>query len=76
MRDRLATLNSLMIVMGQLIAYGVNSAFAPSENWRLMLGLGVVPAVVLAIGTYFLPDSPVYYLLQDRPDDAAAVAAG
>ena len=72
-RGRLATLNSLMIVVGQLIAYGVNSAFAPSENWRLMLGLGVVPAVVLAIGTYFLPDSPVYYLLQDRPDDAAAV---
>lgn len=72
-RGRLATLNSLMIVVGQLIAYGVNSALAPSENWRLMLGLGVVPAIVLAIGTYFLPDSPVYYLLHNKVDDAAAV---
>ena len=51
----------------------MNSALAPSENWRLMLGLGVVPAIVLAIGTYFLPDSPVYYLLHNKVDDAAAV---
>ena len=36
-RGRLATLNSLMIVVGQLIAYGVNSALAPFEI-ALMLG--------------------------------------
>lgn len=71
-RGRLATLNSLMIVVGQLIAYGVNSALAPFENWRLMLALGVVPAIVLAIGTIWLPDSPVYLL---RHKDRAAARA-
>lgn len=72
-RGRLATLNSLMIVVGQLIAYGVNSALAPFENWRLMLALGVVPAIVLAIGTIWLPDSPVYYLKKDDVGAARAV---
>ena len=37
-RGRLVSLNSLMIVIGQLVAFLTNSALASSGNWRLMLG--------------------------------------
>nr|WP_276124269.1 sugar porter family MFS transporter [Corynebacterium lactis] len=72
-RGRLVSLNSLMIVIGQLVAFLTNSALASSGAWRLMLGLGAVPAVVLLIGMLLLPDTPAYILRGGKPDKALAV---
>jgi sugar porter (SP) family MFS transporter len=42
-----------------LFAYGVNYAFLHVfEGWRWMLGGAMVPAIVLLIGTFILPESP------------------
>ncbi|MEK0379148.1 MFS transporter, partial [Corynebacterium mastitidis] len=60
-RGRMVSLNTLMIVVGQLSAYVVNSAVAATGNWRLMLGLAAVPGAVLALGMLALPDTPAWY---------------
>lgn len=73
-RGRLVTLNTLMIVVGQLSAYLVNSALAPTGNWHLMLGLAAVPGAALAIGMYLLPDTPAWYARRGEFDRAYAVA--
>ncbi|MDO4911353.1 MAG: MFS transporter [Corynebacterium sp.] len=56
-RGRLVTLNSFMIVVGQLAAYCVNSALAHTANWRLMFLITAIPGVLLAVGMIFQPDS-------------------
>lgn len=72
-RGRLVSLNSLMIVIGQLVAFLTNSALAASGSWRLMLGLGAVPAVVLLVGMLILPDTPAYLIREGKPGKALAV---
>ncbi|MCR6699572.1 MFS transporter, partial [Escherichia coli] len=58
-RGKLSGLNQLMITVGMLFSYGVNFAFAGAfEGWRWMLGGAMVPAMVLLIGTFILPESP------------------
>ncbi|WJY65209.1 Major myo-inositol transporter IolT [Corynebacterium aquatimens] len=74
-RGRLVSLNTLMIVVGQLMAYVVNSLLAPWGNWHLMLGLAAVPGAVLAVGMFFLPDTPVWLAREGRAAEAHAVAA-
>ena len=49
-RGAITSLNQLMIVGGILLAFIVNAIFASSGNWRLMLGLAAVPALVLLVG--------------------------
>lgn len=72
-RGRLVSLNSLMIVTGQLLAYLVNAWLAQSGAWRWMLGLAAIPAVVLVVGMLLLPDTPTWYRMRDRAGDALQV---
>lgn len=72
-RGRLVSLNSLMIVIGQLIAFLTNSALAGIGSWRWMLGLGAVPAVVLLVGMFMLPDTPASLLRHGHEDKALKV---
>ena len=62
-RGRTITLNELMIVSGQLLAFAINAAIGASLGdhfgiWRWMLAVAVVPALVLFIGMFFMPQSP------------------
>lgn len=72
-RGRLVTLNSLMIVVGQLVAFLTNSALASSGSWRWMLGLGAVPGIILLIGLMFLPDTPAYLARRGHTEEAVRV---
>lgn len=74
-RGRMVSLNTLMIVVGQLLAYGVNSLLAASGSWHWMLGLSAVPGRALALGMVFLPDTPAWLAAQGRTREAAAVSA-
>ncbi|OFT50746.1 MFS transporter [Corynebacterium sp. HMSC06D04] len=74
-RGRLVSLNTLMIVVGQLVAYLVNSALAGTGSWRWMLGLAAVPGAMLAVGMIFLPDTPAWLLKKHRIDEAWKLAA-
>lgn len=73
-RGALVSLFQLAITMGILFSYLTNALSAQFfESWRLMLLIGVVPAIVLAIGIYFMPDTPRWYVLKGRFDEAESV---
>lgn len=74
-RGKMVSLNTLMIVVGQLAAFLVNSALAHTGNWELMLGLAAVPGAILVIGMSFLDDTPVWYVRAGRTGDARRAAA-
>ncbi len=58
-RGLLVSFNQLAITIGIVMAYILDAYYAKQGGqWRWMLGLGVVPAMVLFIGMLFVPNSP------------------
>src|SRR5215208_5656564 len=74
-RGSLTSLFQLAITIGILVAYLVNAIFAPLGEWRWPLGLAAVPALVLFVGMYFLPETPRWLISQDRDEEARRVLA-
>jgi sugar porter (SP) family MFS transporter len=73
-RGSLVTFFQLAVTIGILVAYLVGYAFTDvNEGWRWMLGLGAVPALILAIGILRLPRSPRWLMMQGDTE-AAKVA--
>ncbi|MBV8331134.1 MAG: sugar porter family MFS transporter [Candidatus Eremiobacteraeota bacterium] len=65
-RGALVSLYQFAITVGILGAYLVDFALAPSGNWRLMLGIAVVPSLVLVAGMLPMPESPRYLFKTGR----------
>ncbi|OBZ90494.1 putative inositol transporter 3 [Choanephora cucurbitarum] len=58
-RGQLATLNTLVVTIGQVSAYIVNIVYSDTHSgWRYMFGLGAVPALLQLCLLPFLPESP------------------
>jgi SP family galactose:H+ symporter-like MFS transporter len=74
-RGRMLTLNQLLITVGLLAAYLVNLVFAGSEDWRAMFWVGAVPALALALGMLWVPESPAWLLAKGRVGEAKAEIA-
>ena len=72
-RGSLSSLFQLAITLGILIAYLVNGAFAAAEDWRWPIGLAFVPAAVLFVGMYFLPETPRWLVSKNREEEARQV---
>ena len=76
-RGSLVSANELMIVTGQLVAYISNAALAqwgnPMHAWRWMLGLAAIPAIILWIGTFIIPESPRWLIAHGKIDEARKV---
>lgn len=76
-RGRMVTINELMIVTGQFLAFAMNAILdaliKDPHVWRWMLGVAVVPAVGLLLGMVFLPDSPRWYATKGRLSDTKRV---
>ncbi|GAA6185773.1 sugar porter family MFS transporter [Aliiglaciecola sp. NS0011-25] len=87
-RGRLVSLNQLNIVIGISAAFFTNylilqlgSATTPEQdtwniqqwNWRWMLGLEAIPALLYFFCLNFVPESPRWLLLKNRPDEAKQV---
>jgi major inositol transporter-like SP family MFS transporter len=76
-RGRMVTINELMIVTGQMLAFATNAlldhVIDDPHVWRVMLAVAAIPAVALLIGMLALPDSPRWYALKGRMDDARTV---
>jgi sugar porter (SP) family MFS transporter len=65
-RGRLTSLMQLLVTIGIFLAYVTDYAFSASHGWRWMIGIGVVPAVLLAVGIYTQPESP-RWLVANKP---------
>ncbi|MDR1696550.1 MAG: sugar porter family MFS transporter [Endomicrobium sp.] len=73
-RGTLSTLNQLMITIGILSAYIVNLIFADSAyGWRIMLGFAAIPAVILFVGTLYLPESPRWLICKGDENEGAEI---
>jgi MFS family permease len=87
-RGRLVSFNQLNIVIGISIAFFSNyliltlgeSGAAWSEslrlgewNWRWMLGVETLPAVLYLVALLFVPESPRWLAMRGRDDEAVAV---
>jgi sugar porter (SP) family MFS transporter len=73
LRGSLSSVFQLAITLGILLAYMVNFALAGAEAWRWMLGLAAVPAVILFVGMYLVPETPRWLIKNNLMDEARAV---
>ncbi|GAA1798650.1 sugar porter family MFS transporter [Actinomadura chokoriensis] len=75
-RGSVLTLNQLLITIGILVAYMVNVAFAGAGDWRAMIAMGAVPAVVMVAGARWgIPESPAWQLARGDRDGARRTIA-
>jgi sugar porter (SP) family MFS transporter len=72
-RGSLSSLFQLAITVGILVAYLVNALFAPVGEWRWPLGLAFVPALVLFVGMYLMPETPRWLVSKGRDVEARRV---
>jgi SP family sugar:H+ symporter-like MFS transporter len=72
-RGAISSLNQLMIVVGILLAFVVNGILASSGDWRLMLGLAVVPSLILLVGMFFMPETPRHLVRSGEEEEAREV---
>lgn len=56
------------ILVANLINYGTSKM--AQHGWRVSLGLAAVPAVVMVIGSFFLPDTPNSMLERGKYEEA------
>ncbi|KAF7615723.1 putative MFS sugar transporter [Aspergillus flavus] len=73
-RGRLIGLNNMSITGGQVISYAIGAAFANvNHGWRYMVGLGALPALILAALMPFCPESPRHLVYNHRQEEARGV---
>ena len=76
-RGRMVTINELMIVTGQFLAFVINTiidrTLGGADAWRWMLAVAIIPAVFLFVGMLAMPDSPRWYAVKSRFDDTRRV---
>jgi sugar porter (SP) family MFS transporter len=71
MRGSLVTFFQLAVTVGILVAYLTGLVFTDvNEGWRWMLGLGAIPAIILALGMLRLPNSPRWLVMTGQTDAA------
>jgi sugar porter (SP) family MFS transporter len=77
-RGTMVSINQLNIVLGISVAffsnYYINGHVSNADaNWRWMLGIGVIPAVLYLVLLFFVPSSPRWLAQKGRMEDARKV---
>lgn len=72
-RGMLVSIFVVAILSGVLISYVVDYLFSAYGQWRFMFAVGLVPAFLLFIGMFFLPESPRWLLKHGYADKARDV---
>lgn len=71
LRGGLVSLNQLAITIGILCSFIINYVFTNIDgSWRWMFGIGIIPAILLSVGMFFLPESPRWLIKQNRLNEA------
>ena len=90
MRGQMVSFNQLNIVIGISVAFFTNYlilqlgqsdagwaqslGFGP-HNWRWMLGVETLPAILYFVGLFFVPNSPRWLIMKGREDEAMPIMA-
>jgi SP family xylose:H+ symportor-like MFS transporter len=80
-RGRMVSVNQFAIVTGFLVVYFVNyfialqgdSVWNQQHGWRWMFGSESLPALLLLLFLFFVPESPRWLTKQNRGDEALAI---
>ncbi|GAP87848.1 putative myo-inositol transporter 1 [Rosellinia necatrix] len=76
-RGMVVTMNVLSITLGQAVAYVVGWLFAahgdPAAGWRLMVGVGALPALLQCLLLFFMPETPRWLVRAGRSGEARAI---
>lgn len=75
-RGSLTSFPEIFVNLGILLGYVSNYAFSglPAHiNWRIMLGVGILPSVFLGFALFVIPESPRWLVMQNRIEEARAV---
>ncbi len=72
-RGALSSLNQLMISSGIFVSYLITFLLSGSGDWRVMLGLAAVPAILMLVGLSFQDESPRWLVARGRTEEARAV---
>lgn len=67
-RGTLVSINQLALVSGILVAYLVDYALSGASAWRWMFGLAAIPAAILVVGMFMLPESPRWLIAHDQDE--------
>ena len=74
-RGRFVSSYQLAITIGILLADIVDAAFSASGEWRVMLGLAIIPGILLIMVVSVMPDTPRWLMKMGRRTDAHAALA-
>jgi SP family galactose:H+ symporter-like MFS transporter len=72
-RGRLVSINQVALTSGIVISYLVDYSLVAVQGWRWMFALATVPAIILAIGMFLLPESPRWLVSRNLIDSAQKV---
>ena len=77
-RGWLVSFNQLLIVIGLSAAYFSNyfilkTVDDPLTNWRWMLGVEIIPAVLYFVAVLFIPESPRWLIMHGKDEQAIKV---
>ena len=77
-RGWLVSFNQLLIVIGLSAAYFSNyfilkAVSDPLTNWRWMLGIEAVPAILYFIAIFFIPESPRWLMMKGQNEKAIKI---
>ncbi len=80
-RGRMVSVNQFAIVTGFLVVYFVNYFIALQGDttwnlqlgWRWMFGSEAIPAILLLVLLFFIPESPRWLTKQGRSDEALTI---
>jgi sugar porter (SP) family MFS transporter len=80
-RGRMVSVNQFAIVFGMLLVYFVNyyiaglgdQAWNTETGWRWMFGSEAVPAVLMLVLLFFVPESPRWLTKQDQKGQALRI---
>nr|WP_050801449.1 sugar porter family MFS transporter [Gluconobacter morbifer] len=71
-RGRLVVGFQLAVVSGITVSFFAGY-FLRESSWRIMFGIGMLPALILFIGMAFLPNSPRWLALKNKKEEALSV---